>query len=41
MTAWKISQLQQRQNRGGNGNTVTLKLVPASSGETLRKGRRR
>lgn len=41
MTDWKISQLQQRQNRSGNGNTVTLKLVPASSGEAVKKGRRR
>ena len=41
MTDWKVSQLQQRQNRSGNGNTVTLKLVPASSGDALRKGRRR
>ncbi|MBQ9502701.1 MAG: hypothetical protein IJU70_11135 [Lentisphaeria bacterium] len=41
MSDWKISQLQQRQNRSGNGNMVTLKLVPASSGEALKKGRRR
>ena len=40
LSDWKISQLQQRQNRGGNGNTVNLKLVPVT-GETQKKGRRR
>lgn len=40
LSDWKISQLQQRQNRGGNGNTVNLKLIPAS-GKDTRKGRRR
>ena len=40
MSDWKISQLQQRQNRGGSGNTINLKLVPAN-GEENRKGRRR
>ena len=40
MGDWKIAQLQQRQNRGGSGTTVNLKLVP-DNGEVKKKGRRR
>lgn len=40
MSDWKISQLQQRQNRGGSGNTINLKLIP-DTGEVQKKGRRR
>ena len=40
MSKWKISQLQQRQNRGGNGSSINLKLVP-DTGEVRKKGRRR
>ena len=40
MSDWKISQLQQRQNRGGSGNTINLKLVP-NTGNDVKKGRRR
>ena len=40
MEDWKIAQLQQRQNRGGSGTTVNLKLVP-DNGEVKKKGRRR
>ena len=40
MTNWKISQLQQRQNRGGSGSSINLKLVP-DTGEVKKKGKRR
>ena len=40
MAHWKISQLQQRQNRGGSGTSINLKLVP-DTGEVTKKGRRR